>query len=165
MILGKRRLCVLCVCRDAGLEVLGFLPLRHGAVGQALARRLGVLGRLHHGDDLRVGKVDLDASSTGHITAHVGAVGAAVALGDNGVGVAPALHQRIFEPFFTTRRGSGGTGLGLNIVYTLVTQRLGGRLEFTSDSAAGLCFRLELPWRAPWQTAPEDESERGEAAP
>lgn len=84
---------------------------------------------------------------------------------DNGVGVAPALHQRIFEPFFTTRRGSGGTGLGLNIVYTLVTQRLGGRLEFTSDSAAGLCFRLELPWRAPWQAASEDDNESREVAP
>ncbi len=68
---------------------------------------------------------------------------------DNGVGVAPDLHQRIFEPFFTTRRGRGGTGLGLNIVYTLVTQRLGGRLEFWSDSAAGLRFRLDLPKLAP----------------
>ena len=67
---------------------------------------------------------------------------------DNGVGVAPDLHKRIFEPFFTTRRGRGGTGLGLNIVYTLVTQRLGGRLEFWSDSAAGLRFRLDLPLSA-----------------
>jgi signal transduction histidine kinase len=75
---------------------------------------------------------------------------------DNGVGVAPALHQRIFEPFFTTRRGRGGTGLGLNIVYTLVTQRLGGRLEFWSESAAGLRFRLELPSQAPPSPAPEE---------
>lgn len=78
---------------------------------------------------------------------------------DNGVGVAPDLHQRIFEPFFTTRRGRGGTGLGLNIVYTLVTQRLGGRLEFWSDSAAGLRFRLDLPWRAPAvATSAEEEA-------
>ena len=68
---------------------------------------------------------------------------------DNGVGVAPDVQQRIFEPFFTTRRGRGGTGLGLNIVYTLVTQRLGGRLEFWSDPAAGLRFRLDLPKLAP----------------
>jgi signal transduction histidine kinase len=76
---------------------------------------------------------------------------------DNGVGVAPDLHKRIFEPFFTTRRGRGGTGLGLNIVYTLVTQRLGGRLEFWSDSAAGLRFRLDLPWRAPVVPTVADE--------
>ncbi len=75
---------------------------------------------------------------------------------DNGVGVAPALHQRIFEPFFTTRRGRGGTGLGLNIVYTLVTQRLGGRLEFWSESAAGLRFRLELPSQAPPSPASDE---------
>lgn len=47
------------------------------------------------------------------------------------------------------RRVHGGTGLSRNTVKTLVTQRPGGRLEFWSDSAAGLCFRLDLPWWAP----------------
>lgn len=63
---------------------------------------------------------------------------------DNGVGVPAALHTRIFEPLFTTRRGSGGTGLGLNIVYNLVTQKLGGALEFWSAPQRGVSFRLSF---------------------
>jgi len=66
---------------------------------------------------------------------------------DNGVGV-PYEHQaRIFEPFFTTRRGRGGTGLGLNIVYTVVTQRMGGQLTFWSQPGKGVRLHLHLPRR------------------
>lgn len=84
---------------------------------------------------------------------------------DNGVGVAPALHHRLFEPFYTTRRGRGGTGLGLHIVFTLVTQRLGGRLSFWSDASAGLRFRFELPLSAPATTAAHAQPGAMEDAP
>ena len=66
---------------------------------------------------------------------------------DNGVGVPMALQPRIFEPFFTTRRGRGGTGLGLNIVYTVVTQRMGGQLAFWSRPGQGVRLHLRLPRR------------------
>ncbi|MGA6108512.1 ATP-binding protein [Pseudomonas solani] len=66
---------------------------------------------------------------------------------DNGCGVPAQLHERIFEPFFTTRRGTGGTGLGLNIVYNLVTRKLQGRLEFHSEEGEGVRFLLWLPRR------------------
>ena len=46
----------------------------------------------------------------------------------------PVEHlPRIFDPFFTTRRSQGGTGLGLNIVANIVTQRLGGTIRVSSD--------------------------------
>lgn len=64
---------------------------------------------------------------------------------DNGVGVPLELQSRIFEPFFTTRRGRGGTGLGLNIVYTVVTQRMGGHLDFWSRPGEGVRLHLKLP--------------------
>lgn len=64
---------------------------------------------------------------------------------DNGVGVPEALHQRIFEPFYTSSRGSGGSGLGLNIVFNLVSRKLRGRLNFTSAPGRGVHFCLCIP--------------------
>lgn len=68
---------------------------------------------------------------------------------DNGVGVPEEMQQRIFEPFFTTKRGQGGSGLGLNIVYNLVTRKLLGRLEFSSTVGTGVIFKLILPATIP----------------
>ena len=45
---------------------------------------------------------------------------------DDGRGISADNLRRIFDPFFTTRLGQGGSGLGLHIVYTLVTGLLGG---------------------------------------
>ena len=58
----------------------------------------------------------------------------------------PAKHlNRIFDPFLTTRRGQGGTGLGLNIVANIVTQRLGGAIRLASDSEQGTRFVVRIP--------------------
>ena len=51
---------------------------------------------------------------------------------DNGVGMTPDVQRQAFDPFFTTRRNEGGAGLGLHIVYNLVTQQLGGRMMVES---------------------------------
>ena len=64
---------------------------------------------------------------------------------DNGVGIPEALHKRVFEPFFTTRRGHGGSGLGLNIVYNLVTAKLKGTLGFESRIGHGTQFTITFP--------------------
>ena len=55
---------------------------------------------------------------------------------DDGAGMTPDVQRQAFDPFFTTRRNEGGTGLGLHIVYNLVTQQLGGRmmLEFKTGT-------------------------------
>jgi signal transduction histidine kinase len=52
---------------------------------------------------------------------------------DNGAGMTPDVQRQAFDPFFTTRRNEGGTGLGLHIVYNLVTQQLGGRMMLESS--------------------------------
>jgi signal transduction histidine kinase len=68
---------------------------------------------------------------------------------DDGAGMSDDVQRRAFDPFFTTRRNQGGTGLGLHIVYNLVTRRLGGRISFASAPNRGTTFRLVLPLIAP----------------
>ncbi|WP_413204468.1 ammonium transporter [Rhodospirillum sp. A1_3_36] len=68
---------------------------------------------------------------------------------DDGVGIPRDNLKRIFDPFFTTRRGSGGSGLGLNIVYNIVTRSLGGRIVASSKEGEGATFTLTLPEVAP----------------
>lgn len=67
---------------------------------------------------------------------------------DDGAGMPESVRSRVFEPFFTTRRGAGGSGLGLHIVYNLVTQALGGRIECHASPGAGVCFLIQLPLAA-----------------
>ena len=55
---------------------------------------------------------------------------------DNGQGITDATEKRLFDPFFTTKRGQGGSGLGLNIVYNLVTQKLGWNIGCCSSFTA-----------------------------
>jgi len=73
---------------------------------------------------------------------------------DDGVGIEPAHLSRVFDPFFTTRRGSGGSGLGLHVVYNLVTQRLGGTVLVHSTPGRGAEFVVRFPARQPGPAAP-----------
>lgn len=64
---------------------------------------------------------------------------------DDGAGIPEENLSHVFEPFFTTRRGSGGTGLGLNIVYNLVNTQLKGNIDVKSTLNQGTCFTLRFP--------------------
>jgi signal transduction histidine kinase len=68
---------------------------------------------------------------------------------DDGWGMDEATLRRIYEPFFTTRRDLGGTGLGMNIVFNLVTQKLGGTIKATSTLGQGTEFFFDLPLELP----------------
>jgi PAS domain S-box-containing protein len=67
---------------------------------------------------------------------------------DDGKGIPRDHLSRIYDPFFTTKRGSGGSGLGLHIVYNLVAQMLGGTIDATSDAGRGAEFLIRFPRRA-----------------
>ncbi len=73
---------------------------------------------------------------------------------DDGRGIAPEVQGRVFEPFFTTSRDKGGSGLGLNIVYTLVTRTLRGQIGLDSAPGAGVTFTLRFPRVAPRDAVP-----------
>lgn len=72
-----------------------------------------------------------------------------ISLADNGVGIPEERQSQVFDPFFTTRLGQGGSGLGLYIVYNIVTSLLGGQIQVSSESGKGACFNLRIPVTAP----------------
>lgn len=68
---------------------------------------------------------------------------------DNGKGMTEAVAKKVFDPFFTTNRQGGGSGLGMHIVYNLVSQQLHGRIQLHSEHGQGTIFTIRLPRSAP----------------
>jgi PAS domain S-box-containing protein len=68
---------------------------------------------------------------------------------DDGCGMSDSVRRKAFDPFFTTGRDQGGTGLGLHIVHSIVTNCLGGRITLDSGPGEGTKIRLVLPRVAP----------------
>jgi signal transduction histidine kinase len=71
--------------------------------------------------------------------------GVLIEYSDDGRGIPPENLPKIFDPFFTTARGQGGSGLGLHIVYNLVTQKLKGTIQCDSQIGVGTKFRIKVP--------------------
>lgn len=92
-----------------------------------------------------------DEGAPGHIQIEVQRLDEMVSIEyrDDGKGMPEDTRKRVFEPFFTTRRGSGGSGLGLHIVYNLATQVLRGTVACESEPGRGTSFRLLIPRIAP----------------
>lgn len=68
---------------------------------------------------------------------------------DHGAGISASNLPRIFDPFFTTRLGRGGSGLGLHVCYSMVTNLLGGEIKVVSEEGRGTSVSLFLPLQAP----------------
>jgi signal transduction histidine kinase len=71
-----------------------------------------------------------------------------VCIGDHGSGIAPDVLPQIFEPFFTTKPQGSGTGLGLEIVHRIVTQKFGGTIDVESQPG-DTRFIIHLPMQSP----------------
>lgn len=70
-----------------------------------------------------------------------------VRVSDSGVGIPHHHLNKIFDPFFTTKKIGEGTGLGLNIVYRIVT-KYEGTIEVESTEGVGTTFTIKFPkWR------------------
>lgn len=63
---------------------------------------------------------------------------------DNGRGLSNRERQHLFEPFFTTDRKAGSTGLGMSILFNLVTQKLAGQVRL-KDTDTGFAMEIQLP--------------------
>jgi signal transduction histidine kinase len=92
--------------------------------------------RQHGGDDV---SVRIDA----HLLPGPGRPTVEIVVADDGRGVSDANVSRIFTPFFTTARESGGSGLGLSIVRSLVEAQ-GGSIVY-EPGVRGATFRLAIP--------------------
>jgi PAS domain S-box-containing protein len=118
-----------------------------GPYGQVLTN-LFLNSIAHAFPDGRAGAVEIRVRATG--SDHV-----EIVFSDDGCGMSLDVRRRAFDPFFTTRRDQGGTGLGLHIVYSIVTNRLGGRLDLDSEPGRGTRIRMVLPRVAPLEQAAE----------
>ena len=72
---------------------------------------------------------------------------------DDGVGMNEKTLHQIFDPFFTTKLGQGGSGLGMNIVYNVVTGMLGGTISIASTPGQGTSVTIMMPTVAPRQAS------------
>jgi signal transduction histidine kinase len=64
---------------------------------------------------------------------------------DDGCGLTEEQLEKIFDPFYTTMRAKGGTGLGMSIVFNLVTQTLKGSISVASEPGNGITFTMTFP--------------------
>ena len=64
---------------------------------------------------------------------------------DDGIGIEHSMKEKIFEPFTTTKRGSGGSGLGMHLVFNLVSQALGGHITLEDKDEPGVIFDITFP--------------------
>src|SRR5579871_550020 len=118
-----------------------------GPYGQVLTN-LFLNAVAHAFPDGRPGVIEISARESGKDNVEI-------IFADNGIGMSLDVRRRAFDPFFTTRRDQGGTGLGLHIVYSIVTSRLGGRLDLDSEPGGGTRIQMILPRTAPLEQAAE----------
>jgi two-component system NtrC family sensor kinase len=100
---------------------------------------------------LALGINALEATPSGgavSIAARAEGEAAVFQVSDTGCGIAPDDQARIFEPFFTTKERGHGVGLGLAVVYGIVTRHQ-GTLDVVSQPGAGTTFTVRLPLRQP----------------
>lgn len=64
---------------------------------------------------------------------------------DDGKGIPAHIRQRIYDPFVTTRLGHGSSGLGMHLVYNLVTQALNGTITLLNEENSGVEFIIVFP--------------------
>lgn len=97
-----------------------------------------IVNSLVHGfEDIKQGQIDIDIRQNNQMIIFV--------YKDNGNGMGKYQKEKMFDPFYTTRRNNGGTGLGMSIVFNLITQTLQGTISCETCEGGGVCFTMEFP--------------------
>lgn len=97
-----------------------------------------IINSLVHGfDEIENGVIEIKAEPEGDSLV--------LTYTDNGVGMNEEQLSRIYEPFYTTKRNAGGSGLGMNIVYNLISRKLNGTIKTQSKPGQGTTFIITMP--------------------
>ncbi|MGZ3183337.1 MAG: CHASE domain-containing protein [Telluria sp.] len=118
-----------------------------GSVGQVLSNLINN-AMLHAFEGRSHGVITITGRGLGETEAEL-------VFRDDGVGMTPKILHQVFDPFFTTKMGQGGSGLGMNIVYNIVTTMLGGHIEVASTPGEGTAITMRLPLIAPSRATAE----------
>lgn len=105
-----------------------------GALSQIITNL--VMNSLIHAFPDQQGQINIEADFDGSVIY--------LLFSDNGVGMSAQTVRKIFEPFYTTKRNSGGSGLGMHIVYNLVTHQLKGSIKCISQPGDGSQFVISF---------------------
>ena len=89
------------------------------------------------GDQPSLGKIHI---STSHSSEHV-----EITISDNGCGIPMSDQQKVFEPFYTTKQIGKGTGQGLSVVHTVITEMHQGEISIQSEVGVGTKIEIRLP--------------------
>ena len=85
-----------------------------------------------------------DRKGAGHVRSGSGEAQVGAEVSDNGPGIPASNLAMVFDPFYTTKQPGKGTGLGLNIVYRIVT-KYRGHIGVESIPGEGTVFTLSFP--------------------
>jgi len=84
---------------------------------------------------------------------------AVLAVEDNGTGISAEHKARLFEPFFSLKRHGRGAGLGLAVVYAIITEH-GAEIDVESDGRSGSRFAVRFPLASESDLEPLEEEEQ-----
>lgn len=107
-----------------------------GAFSQILTNL--IINSLTHGfENLKAGLVVIDIEEeSGQLK---------IVYKDDGKGMGEEQRKKVFDPFFTTKRGKGGSGLGMHVVYNLISEKLSGTIECKSVLGKGVVYHISIP--------------------
>ncbi len=112
------------------------LSITAGAISQIFTNFI-INSVIHGFEDMKEGQIEIDVSDDIdqiHIVYK-----------DNGHGISGDQINQLFDPFYTTKRDEGGSGLGTNIAYNIVTQTLHGEITAQSQIGEGLTYNIKIP--------------------